>query len=61
MARIVKKRLKLDEPGTDDKKLIRIGRIDRSHYPKHTFWIIFAAAGAVLLWLIMKFFFIMIK
>ncbi len=45
----------------DDEKLIEIGRIDRSHYPKATFWIIFVAGGALLLWIIMKFFFILTK
>ncbi|MCD6418443.1 hypothetical protein J7M00_06650 [bacterium] len=40
----------------DEKKLVRLGRVDRSRYPKGTFWIIFAACGALLLWMIMKFF-----
>ncbi len=50
-----------DKRDNDDEKLIEIGRIDRSHYPKATFWIIFAACGAFLLWMIMKFFFILTR
>jgi len=46
---------------SEEKKHVEIGYIDRSRYPKHTFWIIFAAAGAVLMWFIIRFFFIIIR
>ncbi|MCD6595033.1 hypothetical protein J7L68_05080 [bacterium] len=40
---------------------VNLGRIDRSKYPKSIFWIIFAAAGVVLLWMVIKFLFILMQ
>ena len=50
----------LDE-SDENRKYINLRPIDRSRYPKSTFWIIFAGAGAFLLWMLVKFFLLLTK
>ncbi len=46
------RKLRRDEDG----RHFKFARINRSHYPKPYKWMIFAFGGAVLLWLVARFF-----
>ncbi len=61
--KIAYKNGELDEndENSENRKHINLRPIDRSRYPKSTFWIIFAGAGAFLLWMLVKFFLLLTK
>jgi len=60
LKKIVPQNNELDE-NDENRKYINLRPIDRSRYPKSTFWIIFAGAGAFLLWMLVKFFLLLTK
>lgn len=63
MVRISRKRKFIFKSRKDEEqnKYVKIGRIDRSRYPKQWFWILFALVGATLLFLVSKLFFKLVR
>ena len=55
-----KPRRKTDDEPKEEKELhVKFHKPDRSRYPRPTLWIIISAIGVILLWLMVKFIFML--